>query len=150
MYWLYLWTGFCYVYIYIYGPNRDEVARARSWRRLPVREFHNLNSSPDYIKVITSRSTWQAGHELNLKTTISLNGQVSERMRLRLLSTHFTNSLQNIDEGRRTTNLQQLRKATNSINEHNSKDRLVVTPLSMGSQVASCVSHCGQQIRTFF
>jgi hypothetical protein len=44
----------------IYGPNRKEVAGG--WRRLHNEKLHNLNASPNTIKVIKSRRISWAGH----------------------------------------------------------------------------------------
>jgi hypothetical protein len=37
----------------IFGPKRDEVAG--DWRKLHNEELHNLNSSPNIIRMIKSR-----------------------------------------------------------------------------------------------
>jgi hypothetical protein len=42
----------------ISGPKRE---KDRSWRKLHD-EFHGLYSSPNIVRVIKSRSIWQAGH----------------------------------------------------------------------------------------
>jgi hypothetical protein len=44
----------------IFGPKRDEVTG--EWRKLHNGELHNLNSSPDIIRLIKSRRMRWAGH----------------------------------------------------------------------------------------
>jgi hypothetical protein len=44
----------------IYGLKRDEVIRG--WRELHNEELHNLYSSPNIIRMITSRRMRCAGH----------------------------------------------------------------------------------------
>jgi CTP synthase (UTP-ammonia lyase) len=44
----------------MFGPNRDEIIRG--WRKLHDEEFHNLNSSPNIIKMIKSRRIKWLGH----------------------------------------------------------------------------------------
>jgi hypothetical protein len=44
----------------IFGPKRDEVIGGR--RKLQNEEFFNLNSSPDMIRIIKSRSMRWVGH----------------------------------------------------------------------------------------
>jgi hypothetical protein len=44
----------------MFGPKRDEVAR--EWRKLHNGELHNLNSSPDFIRQVKSRTMRWAGH----------------------------------------------------------------------------------------
>jgi hypothetical protein len=44
----------------IFGPKRDEVRR--DWRKLHNDELHNLNSSPNVVRMIKSRSMRWAGH----------------------------------------------------------------------------------------
>jgi hypothetical protein len=44
----------------IFGPKRDEVTR--KWRKLHSGELHNLYSSPDIIRQITSRRMRWAVH----------------------------------------------------------------------------------------
>jgi hypothetical protein len=44
----------------IFGPKRDEVTG--DWRKLHNEERHNLYSSPNIIKLITSRRMRWAGH----------------------------------------------------------------------------------------
>jgi hypothetical protein len=44
----------------IFGPKRDEVTG--DWRKLHNEEFHNLYSSPNIIRMITSRRMRWAGH----------------------------------------------------------------------------------------
>jgi hypothetical protein len=44
----------------IFGPKRNEVTR--KWRRLHNKELYALYSSPDIIRVITSRRMRWAGH----------------------------------------------------------------------------------------
>jgi len=43
----------------IFGSTRDEVTG--EWRKLHNEELSNLNSSPNFVRVITSRIRW-AGH----------------------------------------------------------------------------------------
>jgi hypothetical protein len=40
----------------IFGPKRDEVTG--DWRKLHNEELHNLYSSPNIIRMITSRMRW--------------------------------------------------------------------------------------------
>jgi hypothetical protein len=44
----------------IFGPKKDEVTG--EWRKLHNEEFHNLYSSPDIIRQVTSRRMRWAGH----------------------------------------------------------------------------------------
>jgi hypothetical protein len=44
----------------IFGPKRDEVTG--DWRKLHIRELHNLYSSPGIIRQIKSRRMRWAGH----------------------------------------------------------------------------------------
>jgi hypothetical protein len=44
----------------IFGPKRDEVTG--EWRKLHNEELHNLYSSPNIIRQITSRRMRWAGH----------------------------------------------------------------------------------------
>jgi hypothetical protein len=44
----------------IFGPNRSEVTG--DWRKLHNKEFHNLYSSPNIIRMIKSRRMRWAGH----------------------------------------------------------------------------------------
>jgi hypothetical protein len=44
----------------IFGPKREEVTG--EWRKLHNEELHNLYSSPDIIKQVTSRRMKWAGH----------------------------------------------------------------------------------------
>ena len=44
----------------IFGPRRDEVTG--DWRRLHNEELNDLNSSPNIVRVITSRRMRWAGH----------------------------------------------------------------------------------------
>jgi hypothetical protein len=44
----------------IFVPKRDEVEGG--WRRLHNEELHNLNVSPDIIRVIKSRTSRSASH----------------------------------------------------------------------------------------
>jgi hypothetical protein len=44
----------------IFGSKRDEVTE--DWRKLHNEELHNLYSSPNVIRVITSRRMKWAGH----------------------------------------------------------------------------------------
>jgi hypothetical protein len=44
----------------IFGLKRDEVAR--DWRKLHNEELHNLYSSPNIMRMITSRRMRWAGH----------------------------------------------------------------------------------------
>jgi hypothetical protein len=44
----------------IFGPKRDEVTGG--WRKLHNEELHNLYSSPNIIRMITSRRMRLAGH----------------------------------------------------------------------------------------
>jgi hypothetical protein len=44
----------------IFGPKRDEVTG--DWRKLHNKEFHNLYSSPNVIRMMTSRRVRWAGH----------------------------------------------------------------------------------------
>jgi hypothetical protein len=43
----------------LFGPKREEDG---SWRKLQNDELHNLNSSPNIVRVIKSRRTRWAGH----------------------------------------------------------------------------------------
>jgi hypothetical protein len=43
----------------IFGPKRDEVKG--DWRKLHIEELHNLYSSPNIIRTITSRRMRWAG-----------------------------------------------------------------------------------------
>jgi hypothetical protein len=44
----------------IFGPKRDEVTG--EWRKLHNEELHNLYSSPDIIRQVTSRRMRWVGH----------------------------------------------------------------------------------------
>jgi hypothetical protein len=44
----------------IFAPKRDEVMG--NWRKLHNEEFHNLYSSPNIIRMITSKKMRWAGH----------------------------------------------------------------------------------------
>jgi hypothetical protein len=44
----------------ILAPKRDEVIRG--WRKLHIKELHNMYSSPNIIRMIKSRSMRWAGH----------------------------------------------------------------------------------------
>jgi hypothetical protein len=44
----------------IFGPKREKVAGG--WRRLHNEDLHNLNASPDIIRVIKLRRKRWAGH----------------------------------------------------------------------------------------
>jgi hypothetical protein len=44
----------------IFGPKRDQVTR--DWRKLHGEELHNLYSSPNIIRMVTSKRTRCAGH----------------------------------------------------------------------------------------
>jgi hypothetical protein len=49
-----------YIYIYIFGPKRDEVTG--EWRKLHNEELRDLYSSPSIIRVIKSRRMRWAGN----------------------------------------------------------------------------------------
>jgi hypothetical protein len=49
----------------IFGPERDEVTG--EWRKLHREELHNLYSSPDIIRQITSRRIRWAGHVVRME-----------------------------------------------------------------------------------
>jgi hypothetical protein len=44
----------------IFGPKRDEVTG--EWNKLHTEELHDLNSSPNIMRVIKSRRMRWAGH----------------------------------------------------------------------------------------
>jgi hypothetical protein len=48
----------------IFGPKRDEVTG--EWRKLHSEELHNLYSSPDIIRQVTSRRMRWAGHVVRM------------------------------------------------------------------------------------
>jgi hypothetical protein len=53
----------------IYGPKREEVAGG--WRRLHKEELHNLNASPNIIKVIKSRRMRWVGHVVRMRDMLN-------------------------------------------------------------------------------
>jgi hypothetical protein len=53
--------------ILVFGPRRDEVTG--DWRKLHNEELHNLNSSPNIIRMIKSRRMRWAGHVARMGKT---------------------------------------------------------------------------------
>jgi hypothetical protein len=51
----------------IFGPKRDDVTA--DWRKLHNEELHNLNSSPNIIRMIKSRRMRWAGHVARMGQT---------------------------------------------------------------------------------
>jgi hypothetical protein len=51
----------------IFRPKRDDATEA--WRKLHDKEFHNLFSSPDIIRMIKSRRMRWAGHVARMAET---------------------------------------------------------------------------------
>jgi hypothetical protein len=47
-----------------FRPNKDEIIE--DWRKFHSDEFHNLNSPPNMIRIMKSRSVRWAGHETGM------------------------------------------------------------------------------------
>jgi hypothetical protein len=89
----------------IFGPRRDEVKG--DWRKLHNEELHNIYSSPNVIRMITSRMRW-AAHVARMGETRNahriLVGKPEEnrplgRPRLSPLLFRFVSQIENETEG---------------------------------------------------